>query len=291
MDLFEKVKEVSELVEKANKAKEELMSMLKIQFLNFPYQMKIIEAGYDEHPYGNQSIIKVYYPVLDVPTGFVKEDETFYREFANCIKHEYTLKDEEGRKVQIEEHGTFDHKVHKSAKGAVELRNCIISPEIKYGISISGERYNFVRKILYKDMLEQILEVDRTARYKENYYSEQYKSEEEKYEQFLKKLGATNKLPTLEELYESKQNEIQITPEIKANVNIQYEEKYSCVWLNNPKFDVRLDNIPHHKIIIELCPYLGGNIKLEQQKYRYDKLLNEEKLREGITLEEAIKII
>lgn len=291
MDLFKKVKEVSELVEKANKAKEELMSLITSQFVQLPYKMQMIEADYKEHINEKQNIIRVYYPVLDVPTGFVKENEKFYREYANCVMHEYTLKDEEGREVLIQEHGTFVKSMYKSDKGIIELEDYIASESIKYWITISAKRYNFVRKILYKDMLEQILGIDKTARIKGSYYSKIYQNAEAAYEKFLKELGATNKLPTLEELYESKQNEIQITQEIKAKLEMCSNRRTDSIWLENPKFSVRLNNLNTLHVLVEIQPYLNEAIKLEKRRYEYFKLKNEEKLQEGITLEEAIKII
>ena len=291
MDLFEKVKEVSELIEKANKSKEELMFLLTSQFVELPYKMKKIEADYEKHLNGKQNIIKVYYPVLEVPTGFAKKNETFCREFANCVRHEYTLKNEEGREVQIKEKVAFDKTLYKSDKGIIVLEDYITSESINYCISISSERYNFARKILYKDMLEQILEGDKTARLKEDYYSRTYQNAETKYEQFLKKLGAIGKITTLEELRESNQEEIQITPTIKAKLEICSNRRTGNIWLINPKFSVRLDNVKNLYILAEVQPYLNETIKLEKRKYEYFKLKEEEKWWKGITLEEAIKII
>ena len=90
MNLFEKVVKVKEVREKVKQEEKELRESLYSKFVNLPYQLKEVEADYDSEYYSPiDSTIEVYYPILNTPEGFKKEDEKFYREYSNCINHEY----------------------------------------------------------------------------------------------------------------------------------------------------------------------------------------------------------
>ena len=302
MDLFEKTKELSELIEKANKLLGDLEATIRQQFVELPYKIKKVEVCYPDRigycPYGTESNkkIKVYYPILEQPQGFEKEKEEFYRKFANAIVHEYTLTDKEGRKIKIEEETTFTDKVtfkpkHRYFKNEqyVELKcGNIASERIEYKIAIEEKKYSMVRNIRDTDMIEQIISPNEIASDSTITFSKAM--EEERFQRYMEKIGATQNIPSLEELSKHQQGEIKISDVITVKVAINKEHIKQKVYLEAENFDVSLIAQEAVKYSFEITPYVGGDIKLETQTYEYCSI-PEERWEKGITVSEAIGII
>ena len=292
MDLFKQAKETEELIKRAAEAKKKLMAELERNLLALPYNMQIVEANYKERLGIERKDIKVYYPVLEVPQGFTKENEEFYRNYANCVMHEYDLKDERERSIHIEEKVTFDNELYRSKKGVILIeKNHISLPKVNYNISISGKIFSFTRNLFYKDMLEQILKEDKIVIYARDYYNKKYETAEKEYEEFLEELGATTTCPTLEEMYEARQENFLIAPNIRANIEIRENSIGDFIRLENSKVTVRLDDVNTVSVTIEVQPYLNETIELESREYNYFKQTEKEKWEKGITVEEAIELI
>ena len=292
MDLFKQAKETEELIKRAAEAKKKLMAELERNLLALSYNMQIVEANYKERLGKERKDIKVYYPVLEVPQGFTKENEEFYRNLANCVMHEYDLKDERERSIHIEEKVTFDIELYRSKKGVILMKeNHISLPKVNYNISISGKIFSFIRNLFYKDMLEQILKEDKIVKYARDYYNKTYETAEKKYEGFLEELGATITCPTLEEMYEARQENFLIAPNIRANIEIREDRIDNFIRLENSKVTVRLDDVNTVSVTIEVQPYLNETIELESREYNYFKQTEKEKWEKGITVEEAIELI
>lgn len=96
MDLFEKEVKVKKAKEKAKQEEKELRDSLRSQFVDLPYQLKEVEADYEGAMFEGKKI-KVYYPILDTPKGYKKENEKFCRKYSNGINYEYTLTDSQGK--------------------------------------------------------------------------------------------------------------------------------------------------------------------------------------------------
>ena len=303
MELFEKTKELSELIEKANKLLGDLEASIRQQFVELPYKIEKVEVCYPDRielcPYGAEGNkkIKVYYPILEQPQGFEKEKEEFYRKFANGIVHEYTLTDKEGRKIKIEEETTFTDKVtfkpkHRYFKNEQYIGlKCgnIASERIEYKIEIEEKEYSIARNILHTDMIEQIISPNEIASDSTITFSKAM--EEERFQRYMEKIGATQNVPSLEELNKYQQGEIKISDVITVKVAINNEPIEQKVYLEAENFDVSLIAQEAVKYSFEITPYVGGDIKLETRTYEYCSIPEEERWEKGITVSEAIGII
>ncbi len=119
MDVFERLQELAELREQIYQKDNELSKAIFNQFVGLPYELKEIEVDYIENSQ-NSHIIKVYYPILNVPKHFKKEAEKFYRlcdPYKKIVAHEYMLVNDKGQKVEILE--------------TVEFKRLVINPEGK----------------------------------------------------------------------------------------------------------------------------------------------------------------
>lgn len=290
MNLFEKVKEVKECNEKANRLTKELKANLLKQFVELPYELKEVEANY-EHVYANDSrIVSVYYPILNTPKGFKREDEKFYREYANCVDHEYTLSDEEGRKVTIFEQAIFENYVYKSERAYMSLRFDIVE-NIEFKIEMLGETYSFKKGFNLKELIKKIISPEDVVSYNYFWSSCTYAEQEEKYNEFLNILGKTKEVPTLKELVNAKETKIQITDSINAIVEARVNRTTDNIWLNGSMYNVWLEKMQAYSIDIKIKPYLNEAIELAEQRFHYEELENEEELKKGKTFDEIVQLL
>lgn len=303
MELFEKTKELSELIEKANKLLGDLEASIRQQFVELPYKIEKVEVCYPDRieycPYGAEGNkkIKVYYPILEQPQGFEKEKEEFYRKFANVIVHEYTLMDKEGRKIKIEEETTFTDKVtfkpkHRYFKNEQYIGlNCsnIASERIEYKIEIEEKEYSIARNILHTDMIEQIISPNEIATTISS-ITDLNAVEERKFQLFMRKIGATQNITSLDELRRHQQGEIKVSDVITLKVAINTEPIKQKLWLAAENFYVVLIAQEAVNYSFEITPYVGGNMELETQTYVY-RDISEGRWEKGITVSEAIGII
>lgn len=292
MNLFEKVKEVKEYNEKANRLTKELRANLLKQFVELPYEIKEVEADYEHIYAGDSRIITVYYPILNTPDGLKKEEEKFYREYANCINHEYTLIDKEGRKVIMLEQAIFKSNVYKSEKAYMSL-NFDIVESIEFKIEILGETYSFKRKFNLKELIKEIIGPDDVASYDINFFwtGSTYDEQKMKYNEFLEILGRNKEVPTLKELANADENKIQITDSISAIVEARVNRTTANIWLISSMYSVLLENMQAYSIEIKIKPYLNEVIELAEQRFKYEELEDEEKLRKGKTLDEIVQLL
>ena len=303
MELFEKTKELSELIEKANKLLGDLEASIRQQFVELPYKMTKVEACYPDRielcPYGAEGNkkIKVYYPILEQPQGFEKEKEEFYRKCANGIVHEYTLTDKEGRKIKIEEETTFTDKVtfkpkHRYFKNEQYIGlKCgnIASERIEYKIEIEEKEYSIARNILHTDMIEQIISPNEIATIISS-ITDLNAVEERKFQLFMRKIGVTQNITSLDELRRHQQGEIKVSDVITLKVAINTEPIKQKLCLAAENFYVSLIAQEAVNYSFEITPYVGGDMKLETQNYTYCDI-SEGRWKKGITVSEAIGII
>lgn len=294
MDFLKKEQDVQEAMERAKQLKNELINSLRNQFVALPYELKEIEVDFEGVMFEGKKI-KVYYPILNNPKGYKKENERFYRKYANGIKHEYTLIDEEGRKVTILEYATFENKLYKDKleNTHMYLNFYIADNFIEYYISMFVENYTFKREFNPKQLLNEIIGKENIVRYEDHLGRKEYSQIEEEYQKFLKVLGIKHEIPTLKVLANTtNEKKIQITESISAIISTEIEEDhYHCIWLNNPKYSVRLDDVKYYKTTIKVKPYLNNTIKMEEREFCYAELENEAELRKGKTLDEIIELL
>ena len=297
MDLFEKEVEVEETRKKAKQMEKELMDSLRSQFVNLPYDVKEVEADYESYYNSSDRRIKVYYPILNTPEGFKKEEEKFYREYANCINHEYTLIDGEGRKIKILEHAIFTCNIYETKKAHMRLDFYVTRESIEYNISMFLKEYTLKRNFNYKQLLNEIIGKENSVRYKDCFKDcftrKPYSQIEKEYQKFLKDLGIKYDPPTLKVMAKTVgETESKITESISVVISKEIDENYyHCIWLNNPKYSVRLDDVKYYKTTIKVKPYLNNTIKMEEREFCYAELENEEELRKGKTLDEIIELL
>ncbi len=294
MDLLKKEQEVKEAKEKANQLERELINSLRSQFVDLPYELKEIEADYEGVMFEGKKK-KVYYPILNIPEGYKKENERFYREYANGIKHEYTLVDEEGEKVTILEYAPFGNDLYKDESENTHMRlDFYITRElIEYHISMFVEEYTLKRKFNKKQLLNEIIGKENIVRYEDHLRGKEYSQTEEEYQKFLKDLGIKYEPPTLKVMSKNVgETKFKITESISVVISKEIEEEYyHCIWLNNPKYSVRLDNVKYYKTTIKVKPYFNNTIEMAEREFCYAELENEEELRKGKTLDEIIELL
>lgn len=294
MDLLKKEQEVKEAKEKANQLERELINSLRSQFVDLPYELKEIEADYEGVMFEGKKK-KVYYPILNIPEGYKKENERFYREYVNGIKHEYTLVDEEGEKVTILEYAPFENDLYEDESENTHMRlDFYITRElIEYHISMFVEEYTLKRKFNKKQLLNEIIGKENIVRYEDHLRGKEYSQTEEEYQKFLKDLGIKYEPPTLKVMAKNVgETKFKITESISVVISKEIEEEYyHCIWLNNPKYSVRLDNVKYYKTTIKVKPYFNNTIEMAEREFCYAELENEEELRKGKTLDEIIELL
>lgn len=292
MDLFENAVEVKQLSERVINLKRQLVDNLLEKFVKLPYEVKEVDADYDSEYYSpTDRTIKVYYPILNTPEGFKKENEKFYREYSNCINHEYTLTDLQGRKVIIWEQVIFNSNVYISKIANMSLNFNVPSPNIELKITISGEEYRLKRLVNQKQMIKEIIGKDDIAKYIGFGVEDEYSYQEGKYNKLLETLGKTKEVPTLKELANGNVTKIEITDSITAIVEARVNETSDFIWLKNSMYNVAFVNKLKYSVTIKIKPYLNETIKLEEQRFEYDELENEDELRKGKTFDELVQLL
>lgn len=295
MELFEKVKKHKELKESEIKAKKEIRQIILENFVNLRYQTELTQAGYLGHR-DNKENIKVYYPVLSLPEGFSKEKEIFFREYANVVKHQYTLVDESGRKILAEEKACFlTNIVRKDENGneiRISLNSYIISELISYNFEIEGENYCIKRNFGYEEMLEQVLE-DKTASYS-NFSEYYYEKEEKAYEEYLESLETKKEdIIPLREIVNSKVEEQQITPLFTACFEACQNEfcnNSDRIILKNPQFSVRIaDSKIKYAITVKIVT-TKNRVSLSEKVFEYEEEKSKTKYQNGCTLHEIFEL-
>lgn len=56
-------------------------------------------------------------------------------------------------------------------------------------------------------------------------------------------------------------------------------------------YSVAFENMLKYSVTIKIKPYLNETIKLEEQRFEYDELKNEDELRKGKTFDELVELL
>ena len=289
MNLFEKVKDFRDLNEKVKKLDEEIRKEILTKFVNLRYQIKQIEAGYEERREEETRKVKVYYPVLDLPEGFSKKDEKFFRQFANQIVHTYTLINEEGEELKVSESASFGIDVYENKGIRIRVEDNIFVGNILYEVSFQDIVYKLSREINLEEKLGQLLG-KKEIRFICSDIQKLYQSDEQDYEEYLKAFGKTEDIISLKELLETAQDEIQITPELIAKISISMEGKNQLIWLETPKISARINKAYCIKNVIQLQLQTKTGIKLDSKEFNYFELKDKDKFEKGMTLQELFEM-
>lgn len=283
INLFEKVEEAKRINKEAYRINKELGTILSKQLIELPYKMEKVEVAYEN---GEQKE-EVYYPVLELPEGFTKENEVFYREYVANVAHEYTLKDNKGKDIKIKEVSQITCKPYsRLAIGEILLKFNITSRNICYIVDICDKQYKFARELKSIDMLGQIMDINEVAKYSSNDTS--YIEAEKAYEEFCKRFGDNTEIISLYEIFRTSKAELQISPNVIAQISIgTLDSNKGEMYFESDKFNIKLFLLMQVRVTIELQPYFDTDIKLEKQTYRFSMIVDN---KEEYTLKQAIEL-
>lgn len=133
MNLYQEITQYKEKNEELQKLKDKLKNYIEKNFISIPVKIERIEVGYDDGE-GEEKVFN--YPFLKVPVGFVKQKESTYRQFENCLVHEYSLV-----KSKLEIH------IIESLKVSLINTHAAESYCIDYTVTVNGETFYFDRII------------------------------------------------------------------------------------------------------------------------------------------------
>lgn len=291
MKLLTMIEEYKQVSNKAREMEEKLCTILKEKFLALPFKMEKQEIqNPDNWAYTQEKINRVYCPVLEIPKGFYKEDFTYVRSGANSFDHEYILSNEEFE-VTIKEHAAYSEQIYSTGKGKIELSYQIVLQKVYYELSICGFKCKFERTFNYEDVLEKITNKKiGIAKLEEASYLKKYFIENERYIDIIKSLGAIKESNTLRDIIESGCKQFEINQYLTAKVNVMQGNSKIGGWLENEIWQVHLNRLEfvQNNVFLKIFSKSGKEI-LKENFYWYE--IVDKKFEEGITLEEAIKLI
>lgn len=298
MELFEKTQELKKLKEDMIQTNTEILEILNGFLLQ--YQTKLIRAGYLGRQEEQKEEIAIYYPELTVPAGFSKEDERYFRNMANVIKHQYALVDEKGKKILVYEDAIFVRGNAKRDENKNEVarlvlkKTDIISESVRYIFKIDGEDFYLSRNFSFEDMLEQLLG-EQHVDYSDPNAAFNEKSEKD-YKKFLESLDVKKeKIIPLKNIIKYKERENQILlPVITVHFEVIQSEldKYHMIRLESPKADVDVGIADANvKYSIKLKVVTTKNEQLLCEKvFEYKEEKSKSKYQNGCTLSEIFKL-
>ena len=299
MELFEKTQELKKLKEDMIQTNTEILEILN-GFLNLQYQTKLIRAGYLKRQEEREEEIAIYYPELTVPTGFSKEDERYFRNYANKIEHQYTLVDEKGRKILVYEDAAFVSRISKRDENKNEVakivlrKSNIISESIRYIFKIDGEDFYLSRDFPFEDMLEQLLGEQHLDYFDPN--AADNEKSEKYYEKFLELLDVKKEeIIPLKNIIKDKEREQQI---LSSVITVCFEviqselDKHHMIRLKNPQADVDvriLDCNVTYTIKLKIVATKSKEFLFERI-FEYEEEKSKSKYQNGGTLSEIFKL-
>lgn len=294
MELLKMVEECKKINEEARKVTEDLKTSLRNQFVDLRFEIKLVEIE-ERSSFcrsGKDRLDTVYYPILEVPKGYIKENEKYVRECLNALNHIYTLKDETGTQVEIEEHAIYQKDMYNTTKGRITIRPFnMVSKIISYKIKVSGETYKFERKYEYEAMLQMILKRKLgRAKYWESDQTKTYSSANKKFEELIKSFGEDKKVISLNEIVKSKITELNLNDYLVAKFKYTKIEIERSGWISNSIFGVYICEIPFVCNEVNVQIYYRGDKILNEQDFKWAEI-KEQRLKKGITLQEAIELI
>ena len=299
MELFEKTQELKKLKEDMIQTNTEILEILN-GFLNLQYQTKLIRAGYLKRQEERKEEIAIYYPELTVPIGFSKEDERYFRNYANKIEHQYTLVDEKGRKILVYEDAVFVSWISKRDENRNEVakivlrKSNIISESIRYIFKIDGEDFYLSRDFPFEDMLEQLLGEQHLDYFDPN--AADNEKSEKYYEKFLESLDVKKEeIIPLKNIIKDKERERQI---LSSVITVCFEviqselDKHHMIRLENPQADVDvriLDCNVTYTIKLKIVSTKSKEFLFERI-FEYEEEKSKSKYQNGGTLSEIFKL-
>lgn len=286
MDLLKMVQKSIQLKEEARQTEANLREILRNLFVEL--QFEVCQKGLQEETFSGSRQVKVYYPVLEVPKGFVKVDEKYVQKYANSWNHIYTLKGENGIKVDIDEDAIYRCYI-SNFNGQIRLPGNIVE-YVTYKITISGETYKFEREFEYEDMLYRISKgkVGRASISRKD--SCRYTLVNKTYENFIRILGAEEPIVSLGKIVTSKINEVKLNShlvakyEFKNRVIKEFYKYKSSIWSFGFKEVLVVETLVKVKI------YYQGDKLLEEKKFKWMEI-KEPKFRKGVAFKEALELI
>lgn len=289
-NLFKQVAEYLCEDEKLTQMEKELISSLEKQIVQLKYELQKIPVLKTGSPTDNVKYFDVYYPVLQYPITYTKENEVFYTEKnLDVVFHDYTLRDTYERTLKIREKASLYQELKQEEKGILVCNN-YVAGNVEYVIKIRDDRqYKFYRKF-EEDIADQ--GEDDLFVLKDNFFDNENTQNENAFRRFLKTIGSTSSI-TLAEIINScdSAKEIQLSPIISATFSTKKKKNRGEIWLKNSKLGIKINTWKMCKTTIVIQAYFDFNVKLEKQTYHMWQVENDEELRNGMSFEEAMRLI
>lgn len=156
---IKKYQQIKDVQSTLLKMKNDLYDEIYNTFVNRQCNMKEVEIVYRPtklEALDSSKIINLYFPVLTIPEGYVKEGEEFFRVLVKGINHKYKLRDEQGETIEILECANIGYKLYKVTNSCEELQTSIIHPNVNYSVKFGEEEYYYQRIFNYGEMFNQI---------------------------------------------------------------------------------------------------------------------------------------
>lgn len=283
MSLFEKIEELKKLNIRERQLEIELKDLIIRKFLRVAYKMELLELIRDDG-----SKVKVYYPVLDLPAGYVKKEEKLF--WSPILEHgmacTYILSNMQGKEIKIHETAYFTNSFYD---GKIKSDFNMINKDVKYHIAIQEKEYQFERSFDCIELLDQVLENKLLNEY--TYYSEEiYNQNETLYKEYIKVLGKEDDIDSLKEIAKTDKKELEISGNLLAKIRVTKTPIELTVWRKNSQVMVNIGNKPGYYVVIELrLVTSNGGMELNKKVFAYNELENEQQYAEPMNLYDAIK--
>lgn len=289
-NLFNQVAEYLREDERLTRMEEDLISSLEKNIVQVEYELQEIEISKAGSSADTEKLFKVYYPVLRCPGTVTKENETFCKaEHIDVVFHDYTLRDANGRTLEIKEKANLYRELTQEELGVLVCIN-YATGNVDYDIKIGG-RLNYTYHRKFED---DIVEQGKNELFvlKDNFFDNENTQNENAFRRFLKTIGSTSSI-TLAEIMNfcDSAKEIQLSPAISATFSIKPKKNKGEIWLKNSKLGIRMNSWRMYKTTIVIQAYFDFNVKLEKQIYHMWQVENDEELRKGMSFEEAMRLI
>lgn len=258
-------------------------------FINVPYYLRKTYI-YSACVKNFESLNYGYFPILEVPKKYIKENEQFsvIKEdsyYTYLFLHTYILKDCENNKVEIHETVKMTDRIFYTNNISIFL-NFYVPINIKYTIKINNTQFEFSRdfdsKILGKEIISNPIA---------NLYVEDYKSFDKMQEDiisYIKNLDLNKqekdlkkyKLILKKSIKSDTDEKIYITEDEELSIAIKKVEHAYTVGYGNDEFNINFYKI--RSLIYRFSLYIWGE---KVKVFRYEEL--SESLKERLKIKKV----
>lgn len=294
MNLLKRVEEYKKVKKNIREIEQDLISSLKQNFVDLEYKMKRVEIKNGEQIEMELDLEPLFYPVLDVPKGYSKEEEQYTKYWIHSLNHEYILKNQQNTKIKVVEHSNYIDTIYSTRNDNRVILPCrIINQKIWYKITIDDEKFEFERHFDYKVMLEKIDNNEiGVAEYKLLPEMKSYERENQNYSRYIKQI--TNIEPgtvkSLKEIINSNCNQMKLGCNFIAKIETKQHIKQRDIRFENGCWSACINNIQYIQNSVWLEIYSIKGRSISKKAFLWYELIEKE-YEKGLTFEEAVKLV